>query len=115
MLTHCHNYKKIGSTIQVIRVSKRLTQEYMATKLGYNDRSSFAKIERGEYSSLDVFLLIDICRLLECNLVHLMLLAGVDIFDTSIKSYTDFLLSLNYTSNDIESIIEKINIQSMIK
>ena len=109
MLNHQHNYKKIGSTIQVIRVSKNLTQEYMATKLGYNDRSSFAKIERGEYNSLDVFVLIDICRLLECNLVHLMLLAEVDIFETKIRTYSEFLRTLQYSDSEIVEMQKRIN------
>jgi transcriptional regulator with XRE-family HTH domain len=84
-------YNNIGITIKLLRESKNLTQEYMAHKLGYSDRGAYAKIERGEYGSLDILLLINICKLLDCNLVHLMLMAEVDIIEVPIKTYTEFL------------------------
>ena len=40
--------KTIGEAIKVARKQKDLTQEYMARKLGYKDKSTYAKIERGE-------------------------------------------------------------------
>ncbi len=88
-------YNNIGITIKLLRERKNLTQEYMAHKLGYSDRGAYAKIERGEYSSLDVILLLNICKLLGCNLVHLMLMAEVDIIEVPIQSYTEFLKQFN--------------------
>ncbi|MBP9689933.1 MAG: helix-turn-helix transcriptional regulator [Bacteroidia bacterium] len=83
-------YKNIGNAIKLIRVSKGFTQEYMANKLGYSDRGAYAKIERGENVTLDILLLIEICDMLGCNLVHLMLVAEINIFKSPIISYTQF-------------------------
>jgi transcriptional regulator with XRE-family HTH domain len=88
-------YNNIGKAIKLLRESKNLTQEYMANKLGYNDRGAYAKIERGEYNTLDILLLLNICKLLNCNLVHLMLMAEVDIIEVPIQSYTEFLKQFN--------------------
>jgi transcriptional regulator with XRE-family HTH domain len=89
-------YNNIGKAIKLLRESKNLTQEYMAYKLGYNDRGAYAKIERGEYNTLDILLLLNICKLLNCNLVHLMLMADVVIIELPIKTYSEFLDSLKY-------------------
>ena len=89
-------YNNIGKAIKLLRESKNLTQEYMAHKLGYNDRGAYAKIERGEYNTLDILLLLNICKLLKYNLVHLMLMAEVDIIEIPIKTYTEVLDSLKY-------------------
>lgn len=83
-------YKSIGNAIKLIRVSKGFTQEYMAQKLGYTDRGAYAKIERGENVTLDILLLIEICDLLASNLVHLMLVAEINLFKSPIISYTQF-------------------------
>lgn len=83
-------YKSIGNAIKLIRVSKGFMQEYMANKLGYSDRGAYAKIERGENVTLDILLLIEICDMLGCNLVHLMLVAEINIFKSPIISYTQF-------------------------
>ena len=88
-------YNNIGKAIKLLRESKNLTQEYMANKLGYSDRGSYAKIERGGYKTIDIVLLLKICKLLECNLVHLMLMADVDITKVPIQSYTEFLKQFN--------------------
>lgn len=90
-----NTYIRIGNTIRLIRESKNLTQEYMAYKLGYSDRGSYAKIERGAYKTIDIVLLLYICKLLGCNLVHLMLMAEIDIIEVPLQSYTEFLKQFN--------------------
>lgn len=83
-------YKKIGHAIKLVRLNRKLTQEYMSTQLGYNDRSSYAKLERGENTTIDTLRLIRICNLLQCNLVHLLMLAEINVFEAPLKTYTEF-------------------------
>jgi transcriptional regulator with XRE-family HTH domain len=83
-------YKKIGEAIKLVRINRKLTQEYMSTQLGYSDRGSYAKLERGENTTLDALQLIRICNLLQCNLVHLLMLAGINVFETPLETYTEF-------------------------
>ena len=86
---------QIGEAIKTVRCSRGLKQEFMAFKLGYKDKSYYAKIERGQVETIDIFRLLEICKILDCNLVHLMLLAGIDIFHTRISSWSEFIASLN--------------------
>lgn len=69
--------KIIGEAIRVARKQKDLTQEYMALKLGYRDKSTYAKIERGELGAIDIILLSKICKLLEMDLITLLKHSGL--------------------------------------
>lgn len=68
--------KTLGETIRTARKQKDLTQEYMALKLGYKDKSTYAKIERGELEGMDIVLLVKICNLLEINFLTLLESSG---------------------------------------
>jgi transcriptional regulator with XRE-family HTH domain len=69
--------KFIGEAIKTARKQKDLTQEYMALKLGYKDKSTYAKIERGELSRMDLFVLIEICELLDIDFYKLLKSSGI--------------------------------------
>lgn len=64
--------KIIGEELRLRRREKDLTQEYVAYKLGYKDKSSYAKLERGEVDSFDLQLLISICSILDISSIELL-------------------------------------------
>jgi transcriptional regulator with XRE-family HTH domain len=70
--------KTLGEAIRAARKQKDLTQEYMALKLGYKDKSTYAKIERGELEGMDIVVLVKICKILEINFLTLLMSAGFD-------------------------------------
>lgn len=75
---------RLGQTIRQVREYRGFKQEYVAYKLGYKDKSMYAKIERGEVKSLDFFLLIRICEVLLCNLVLISMMSEIDVLNTDI-------------------------------
>ncbi len=64
--------KVIGEELRLRRREKDLTQEYVAYRLGYKDKSSYAKLERGEVDSFDLQLLIAICLILDVSSIELL-------------------------------------------
>ena len=99
---------KIGSALSLIRRSKGLTQQFVAQKVGFRDQSAYGKLERGTLDKVDLLVLLKLCVVLDCNLVHLMLLAGVDIFETKIQSGSEFIKSLNsLTPNQQELLMNE--------
>lgn len=99
---------ELGRCIKLVRESRGLKQEYISTKLGYKDRSTYAKLERGELESIDFFKLIEICRLLNCSLLHLALLANIDLMNGTITRWDDFFGSLKNLPEDERSSIERM-------
>lgn len=75
---------RLGKSIRLVRQSRGLKQEYLAYRLGYKDKSMYAKIERGEIKSLDLFMLLRICEVLDCNLVLICMMAEIDVLNTAI-------------------------------
>jgi hypothetical protein len=94
--------QRLGSAIRQIRVSLKLPTDWIAYKLHYADKSTYCKLERGEIKNINVWLLIEICELYDCNIVQLFFLADIDIFKTKLKSWTEFIETLS--NNDFEEI-----------
>lgn len=53
-----------------------MTQRDMAQRLFMEERN-YAKIERGEKKTLDVFLLVEICKIIEINPLDILPLEGL--------------------------------------
>lgn len=106
---------QIGEAIKTVRSSRGLKQEFMAFKLGYKNKSNYAKIERGEVETLDICRLLEICKILDCNLVHLMLLAGIDIFNTRISTWTEFMESLNQLPEEEQQRLSQLGNEGLIE
>lgn len=98
---------KVGKALALIRTSKGYTQQFVAVKLGFADQGAYGKIERGSFGKVDMLLLLKACAILDCNLVHLMLLAGVDIFETRIQTGSEFVQSLSVLSAQQQDMLLK--------
>lgn len=64
--------KRVGEELRKIRRERDLTQEYLAFRLSYKDKSSYAKLERGEVDSCDLGLLVFICNILDISIIDLL-------------------------------------------
>ncbi|MBE9598859.1 helix-turn-helix domain-containing protein [Pedobacter sp. MC2016-24] len=62
--------KKVTENIRKTRESKRLTQEYLAGKLGIS-QNAYSKIELG-YSQITVYRLFQITRALDVDVTELL-------------------------------------------
>lgn len=76
-LFRCHlntipmNIEDVGQKIKKLRKLRGLTQRDMALRLFMEERN-YAKIERGEKKTLDVFLIMEICKILEINVLDVL-------------------------------------------
>src|SRR5574343_322995 len=95
-----NEHRELGNAMRRIRQSRNYTAQYVAMKLGYKDESTYCRIERGEVENLSVWKIITFCKLFDCNIFHLFLLADIDIFDTNIKSWSEFKKSLSGISEE---------------
>ncbi len=65
------NYEKLGKRIKTARKAKKLTQEYLAEKIGLTDRY-ISNIECSA-SKLSLDTLVDICNVLEVTADYVLL------------------------------------------
>ena len=70
------NIEDVGLKIKKLRKLRGMTQRDMAQRLFMEERN-YAKIERGEKKTLDVFLLVEICKIIEINLLDILPLEGL--------------------------------------
>jgi len=99
----------IGKAMKRIRLSKNLTSNYVASKLGYKDESTYCRIERGEVNIYES-LVRGFCKLFDCNIIHFYKLAGIDVFESKIKTWSEFYTSLSDLPNkDAAELIEIAN------
>ena len=92
----------IGNAMRRIRQSKDITTDYIARKFGYEDISTYCKMECGNLKHIDESIIRAFCKLMDCNIVHLYKLAGIDVFETKIKTWDEFY-SLIPRLNDEEA------------
>ena len=52
-------------------------------------------LENGKIKHLSESTIRKFCKLLDCNIIHLYRLADIDVFDTKIKTWTQFYKSLS--------------------
>ena len=104
-MEHLSREQKLGNAIKKLRNLHHLPSDWVAHKLGYADKSSYCKIERGVIKDVSVWKIIEICKLFDCNIVHLFLLAGIDVFDTKIKTWTEFNDSFSKNNEDSQNLI----------
>jgi len=100
--------QRLGNTIRQLRLSCNLTTDWVAYRLGYTDKSTYCKFERGEIKDVSVWKIIELCELFECNIVQLFFLAGVDVFKTKIKSCAEFNESLSKNDNKNIKLLKKL-------
>ena len=99
--------KRLGSAMKRIRKSQNEKTIFVARKLGYDDDSTYCRIERGEIVNISIWTILDFCKLFDCNIVHLFKLADIDIFETHIKSWSQFYQSLsNLTYQEASELLE---------
>lgn len=97
LLTH---NKQLGSAMKRIRESRKVSTLFVAKKLGYETESTYCRMEHGTIMNISVWTLLEFCKLFECNIFHLFVLAEIDIFDTKIKTWTEFYQSLSNLPTD---------------
>ena len=104
LLTDC---ERLGYAMKRIRKSKGCDTLYVAKKLGYDDESTYCRMERGKIQNICIWTILKFCDLFECNIFHLFILADIDIFKTQIKTWTEFYKSLsNLSDNEVEKLNE---------
>ncbi len=94
--------QRIGRAMKQIRLSNNLKPFYVATHIGYTDDSTYYRLERGETEHIDESKIRTFCKLMDCNIVHLYKLAGIEVFETKIKTWDEFY-SLIPKLNDEEA------------
>jgi transcriptional regulator with XRE-family HTH domain len=87
-------YLKIGRALRLVRESRNLKQEHVAEKLGYADKSTYAKMEAGKIKHIGIDKLNDVCSALDCSMIHLLLLAATTQFSYQINTWEEFLDSV---------------------
>lgn len=67
------SYEDFGARIKEVREALGLTQQELANRLGYKDRSTISKWEKGAIDKLpDIEKLIALCKLCECDMDYLL-------------------------------------------
>ena len=84
----------IGKAMKRIRQSKNDKASFVANQLGYKEESTYCRMERGEINIYESKVR-KFCKLYDCNIVHFYQLAGIDIFETNIKTWSEFYKSLS--------------------
>ncbi len=94
--------KKLGLVIRTFRELRGEKQESMAIRLGYKNHSTYAKLERGELTSVNIHDLLKICEILRLSLFLLLNLSDVNVLlhKNSILSWNEFYKSLENNSDD---------------
>ncbi len=90
------NYQRLGIVLKQIRHSKQLHINDVAKALDYKNNSSYSRIENGERPEISVWKILKICKLFECNIVYLFILADIDFFEPNIKTWSEFINSLSF-------------------
>ena len=88
--------QKIGRGLRSIREAKNFKLKYVAEYAGYEDSSTYSRVESGKIDYLDLRKLDRICTLYECELVHILLMSEMQNFNYNIKTWEEFLESLRY-------------------
>jgi transcriptional regulator with XRE-family HTH domain len=88
--------QKIGIGLRYIREAKNLKLKYVAEYAGYEDSSTYSRVESGKIDYLDLRKLERICALFGCELVHILLMTEMQNFNYRIKTWEEFLESLRY-------------------
>ncbi len=93
----------ITSAIKYYRIHQGETVDSMAYKLGYKDSSTYRKIERGDFATVDLFKLIEICNLIKVSPFILCLQAEINLLTHkhSLLSWDEFYESLQEHRSDI--------------
>jgi transcriptional regulator with XRE-family HTH domain len=92
--------QRLGNAMKQIRESQKASMLFVSKKLGYTSESTYCRMEHGEIENISIWQILNFCKLFECNIVHLFVLADIDIFETKINSWFDFYQSLSNLSND---------------
>ncbi len=95
------NQMELYNKIKFIRLSKNLTQGYIADELGI-DVANYSRLERGE-TSITLDRLQKIASLLEVNIAELILEDDVTSEDLQLESYLKEILM------ELKSINNKLN------
>jgi len=99
----------IGKAMKRIRQLKSHKTLWVATQLGYKEESTYCRMERGEINVYESKVR-KFCKLFDCNIVHFYQLAGIDIFETKIKTWTEFYKSLSdLTEEEAAKLMEIAN------
>lgn len=88
--------QKIGRGLRYVREAKNLKLKYVATYAGYDDSSTYSRVENGKINHLDLRKIERVCKLFECELVHVLFLSALQDFNYNIKTWEEFLESLRY-------------------
>lgn len=88
--------QKIGRGLRYIREAKNLKLKYVAEYAGYEDSSTYSRVENGKIDYLDLRKIERVCTLFECELVHVLLISATQNFNYNIKTWEEFLESLRY-------------------
>lgn len=62
----------VGERIKWVRENKGMSQEELAKKMGYKDRSSVTKIEKGSDDNIYLDTIQKVADILECSPLYLM-------------------------------------------
>lgn len=62
----------VGERIKWVRENKGMSQEELAKKMGYKDRSSVTKIEKGSDDNIYMDTIQKVADILECSPLYLM-------------------------------------------
>lgn len=102
--------KKIGRTLRLIRESRNLKQTYVAEKVGYAGKSTYARIEAGTLKQVAIEKIAEICRVLDCNIFHLMLLAVSEDFKYKLQTWDEFYDSIKgLTAEERVEMLKLVN------
>jgi transcriptional regulator with XRE-family HTH domain len=85
---------EIGKTIKLIRGLRNYSQEWVATQAGYRDKTTYSRFETGKIKNLDFDRFQQICNALNCNTVHVILLASIKTFRNELKTWDEFVSTL---------------------
>jgi len=92
--------QRLGFAMKQIRESKKASMLFVSKKLGYTTESTYCRMEHGEIENISIWQILNFCKLFECSIIHLFILADIDIFETKIDSWSEFYQSLSNLSNE---------------
>jgi len=102
--------QRLGYAIRRIRESRKVSALFVSTKLGYKNESTYCRMEHGEIENISIWTILAFCKLLDCNIVHLFKLAEIDIFETQLKNWSEFYVSLaNLPDEEAAELLELSN------
>ena len=105
--------QRIGKAMRVIRNARGESADAVSEKLGYENTSSYCKLERGEKKTLCIEKILIFCKHFNFNIIFLFIMADIEIFKNEINTWTEFYQSLSKIPD--KRAAELMQLSKMIK